>query len=555
MGTTKLYFSSKKELVERLLALQEVAVDLLKERDSQKLLQLVVDKGMKLLTSDGGAIYIADKKKEILVHRLEINKTNGRGFIRKNLELATSREPAAFTFNTKKSIRVEDVYKIDESKGYQFDKSADKQNNYRTKTLISYPLYSSHDELLGVIVLYNHKRFFDEKWPGDDKEALKKMPFYTEEDLDLLRSFASLASAALENAGLYKNIHNLLEGFVTASVKAIETRDLATSGHSERVAILTVDLAQKVSRSKDHTLNDVQFTDQQIREIRYASLLHDFGKIGVKENVLLKSEKLYPEQKLTIENRVNEFGSVGEINYLKGFISQMQQQGKAPTKQDIQALNKKIAIFRARVSKYWEKILKLNTTAILDEDNSELLNTLKDIQLPNLDNKMLPLLTGEEQEMLSIGRGSLSDDERNQINMHVTHTYYFLKQIPWTTDFPELTEIAYAHHEFLNGTGYPRKLKAEKIPIQSQIMTITDIFDALVAWDRPYKRAVPFDRALEILGFEVKAGKLHPEMVKIFTEGKVFDNPEFMKIMNASKQSTSAPKKSVEAQSRKKKAA
>lgn len=523
---------SKQQLVSRLEAMQEIAVDLLKEKQPRKLLDLIVKKAVTLLESDAGSLYLKGEG-DTLVYEVCHNQSLDYPFERKHIPLS-SQGIANYCFNSCQPLRIDDVYSLSENLPFSFDSDSDTLIGYRTKSVLAYPLYNSKQEVLGVIQIINRKKKCEQEWPIDNEKELAKMPGFTLEDENLLKSFASLASAALENAGLYKEINNLLEGFVKASVKAIESRDLTTSGHSERVAVLTCGLAENVSRSNVQELRSYHLTDTQLKELRYASLLHDFGKICIKEKVILKAEKLYPEMKKGIEARMKEFAHVGEINYLRGFIDNLVKENRAPTEMEVARVRKDISKYREEVESKWEEILFLNKTSILDEDNSALLKKLRSQSLPLLDGQKYPLLVEDEVDFLSIKRGSITDDERDEINMHVTHTYHFLKEIPWTGEFKDLVDIAYAHHEKLDGSGYPRGLKQEDIPFQSQIMTVSDIFDALVAWDRPYKKAIPFERALDILQIEAREKKLNPHFVDLFIESKVYEEPEFVELMQAS---------------------
>lgn len=520
-------------LVRRLTALQEISAELIKARDPHNLLNLVVERALDLLESDAGSLYLKGEGSE-LIFEVCLNRTVEIDFEKKSIPINYN-GIANYCFNTGLPLNIKDVYKIAPEMPYAFDRSYDQQMGYRTMSTLTFPLQNSQEEILGVIQIINRKLDPTRPWPSQDDEALSQMPAYATEDEQLLKSFASLASAAIENAGLYKSINNLLEGFVHASVQAIESRDLATSGHSERVAILTTTLAENVSNFDGPLLKQIKFTEQQLREIRYASLLHDFGKIGVKEEVLLKPEKLYQHQKISMEARLKEFAMAGEIKFLREYIHQCAHKKSVPTELEIKRIEREIKNFREKIEDHWKKILQLNTCTVLDKDNSDILNSIKDLHYHNHDGHSCPLIAPTELNFLSIKRGSLSESERNQINEHVTHTYHFLKQIPWTKEFPSLLEIAYTHHEKLDGTGYPRGIKSAQIPVQAKIMAICDIFDALVANDRPYKKAVPFEKALDILSFEAKEGKLDKNLLQVFIDSKVFHNADFLSIINGPK--------------------
>ncbi|MGC2743959.1 MAG: HD domain-containing phosphohydrolase, partial [Candidatus Angelobacter sp.] len=170
-----------------------------------------------------------------------------------------------------------------------------------------------------------------------------------------------------------------------------------------------------------------------------------------------------------------------------------------------------------------EAIVWANEPTVLPEGNFERLLDIANIHYEDMSGKKRPILTMEEVQMLSIRKGSLDEEERLQIESHVVHTVSFLQQIPWTSELRNVPEIARGHHEKLNGTGYPYKLSAPEIPVQTRMMTISDIFDALAAADRPYKKAVSVERALEILDLSVHDGELDPGLFEIFVSAKIFD--------------------------------
>jgi HD-GYP domain-containing protein (c-di-GMP phosphodiesterase class II) len=521
--------SSKRELIERLAALQQIAVDLLKERDPHNLLELIVSRAMKLLLGDSGSLYLTNRKGE-LVFEVALNES-----IDLNLESTVLDEGehgiAHYSFTHNKTLNIIDVYEIDESLPYHFNQKFDIQHNYRTKSMLCCSLTSSKGEVFGVIQIMNRKYGPYELWPLNSEKRLAEMPHFSNEDEELLESFASLASAAIENSRLNRDIQNLLDGFVRASVNAIESRDLATSGHSERVAILTNSLAVTLSKSQVLEAKNINFSSEQLKELKYASLLHDFGKIGVKESILLKAEKLYPEQKMAIEARLMEYGHVTEIRHLRGMLEKLAKEEKKISPLELAREYKIVKNLRSEIEQCWTEILEINKTSVITEDKSKKLEKICSHKFHLLDGKQHPVLNHEEKKYLSIKKGSLTDEERDAINTHVSMTFKFLEQIPWTNEYKNLTKIAYAHHEKLDGTGYPLGLKEKQIPVQSKIMAITDIFDALVAMDRPYKKAVPFEKALDILNAEAKDGKLDKFFLKVFIEAKIYLRKDFIEII------------------------
>jgi response regulator RpfG family c-di-GMP phosphodiesterase len=287
------------------------------------------------------------------------------------------------------------------------------------------------------------------------------------------------------------------------------------------VAQLTVGLAEKVDALASGPFREVSFTKDQLQEINYASLLHDFGKVGVREKVLIKGKKLYVGEMMVIRQRFAYIKRTMEAEHLRSKLDQLQR-GQATA----ELLGQMDAAYTERqqeIDLTLRTVLQANEPSILEEESFNALMDLPARTFRDMDGNPQPFLTTNEVAALSIRRGSLSDKERREIESHVTHTFKFLSQIPWTGEYKGVPNIAYAHHEKLDGTGYPRRLSAQDIPIQSRMMTISDIFDALVAWDRPYKKSVPASRALDILADECKHGKVDGELLQIFVDAKVYE--------------------------------
>ena len=349
------------------------------------------------------------------------------------------------------------------------------------------------------------------------------MVSFTSVDEDLASSLASQAAVAFENAKLLEDIRKLFDSFVRAAVTAIEQRDPTTSGHSERVAELTVGLAESLDGVATGPLAGVRLSRDQLRELRYAALLHDFGKVGVREKVLIKSKKLYYGQIRAVEQRFAFIGKSLEAEHLRRKL-ELATSGRPALDAEIAALDAEYAQQRAELERLLEAVLKANEPSVLERETLGAVLELAEAHVRRLARAgaALPHASTSSQA-LSIRKGSLSEEERLEIESHVSHTYEFLSQIPWTGEFSHIPEITWAHHEKLDGSGYPRGLKAPAIPLQSRMMTIADIYDALVAWDRPYKRAVSVERALAILADEAKTGKLDEYLLELFVSARVYE--------------------------------
>ena len=347
---------------------------------------------------------------------------------------------------------------------------------------------------------------------------------FDQSDLEVLTGVCAQAAIAVRNAQLYSEIEELFDSFIRASVQAIEARDPVTAGHSFRVAEYTERLAAAVDRSGESALRKIEFGADAMRELRYAALLHDFGKVGVREHVLTKPKKLYPHQLQMIKQRFNYARASFERRAYRKLI-QHHEQGSLSDKELVElrlATEEALVTERDRLDRYLQLVLKTNEPSVSRREVPTELSELLSYSFPGENGEEIAILEDFEFSDLAAAQGSLSPDERLQIESHVSHTYAFLSLIPWSGALKSVPEIAYAHHEKLNGSGYPRGLTSEEIPVQSKIMTIADIYDALTAGDRPYKRGLPEEEALDILHQEVSMGKIDKDLVGAFVQSKSY---------------------------------
>ena len=392
---------------------------------------------------------------------------------------------------------------------------------YKIKSYCAFPIHLPSGEVDGFIILIN-KRISEDNTLDTHLDIDNYVTKFSSHDLNLLESFTNQAGIALEHAKLINDLKKVFESFTAASIIAIESRDPTTKGHSERVATLTVGLAEAINKTATGVYSTLEFSKIQVEEIRYASLLHDFGKIGVREHILNKEKKLFPHELEKIHSRFSSIQDKLHINILESYINSLMIKKEPPRHKDIENYKKEIARVSNKLSKFLEVIVDVNEPSLLTEEFFEKISEIAATRII-VGEDAIPLLTPKEIEVLSITKGSLSQSERLEIESHVTHSYNFLIQIPWSNELRDIPEIVYGHHERLDGSGYPRSLKGKNIPVQAKMMAITDVFDALVAQDRPYKKAIPYDRALNILDSEVKHGKLDGDLFKIFVEAKVGD--------------------------------
>lgn len=490
----------------------EIAIALTEEKNFDKLLSLILEKSMDLTYADGGSLYLVFK--DGLHFKIAKNRSVQISFEETVLPISTG-SIAGFVALKGEPVNIRDAYQIDPSAPFRFNRNIDEKINYRTKSILTIPMKNHKGEIIGVLQLVN-KKMRNDLFLKEREDFEKEVISFSEEDENLMLALSSLAAVSIENNQLYQEIENLFEGFVKASVKAIEQRDPTTSGHSLRVSILTTGIAEAINNLRDGPFKGVFFDEISMKELKYAALLHDFGKVGVREEVLVKAKKLYPVELERIRWRIEYEKKNIKLRYL---MKKFQEKDESKHREIEEEEERKLK----ELEEIYNTILRANEPTVLPEGDFTFLQNLKNYYYESPDNKLEPLLLDKEIEILSIRKGSLSEEERLQIESHVTHTFNFLIQIPWTKDLRGIPEIAYAHHEKLNGRGYPRKLMESQIPLQAKIMAITDIFDALSAADRPYKKAVPVEKALNILEAEAKDGMLDRNLVEIFIREKIWE--------------------------------
>jgi hypothetical protein len=289
---------------------------------------------------------------------------------------------------------------------------------------------------------------------------------------------------------------------------------------------MTVGLAETVDRAAEGSYRLVRFTREELREIRYAGLLHDFGKVGVREQVLVKAKKLYPPDLALVRQRFAFIRRTAERDFERQRADYLERTGTHDYSAFLRTLRREHEARLAELDRFMRLVAESNEPTLLPEGNFADLLRYAERTYEDLEQRSQPYLTDDEVRFLTIRKGSLDEQERLEIESHVSHTYRFLLQIPWTKELQAVPQIAYGHHEKLDGGGYPRRIQGDQIPIQTRMMTIADIFDALTAADRPYKRAVPVARALDIIAEEVRAGMLDGELFRLFAEARVFERAD-----------------------------
>ncbi len=503
--------------------LADISISLSVEDDLMTLLRKILTEGQNIACCDAASLFLIrenDKKERELVFKLTQNDSMDFSFEESHFPLDSS-SIAGYVASTNSELNIPDAYQLSKSAPFQFNQNFDQQSGYRTKTILAIPLTNKQKSVIGVLEFINRKKARSLKITDDKSAAAYTLPFDTEINV-LLQALASQAGIAIENTILQNDIKALFEGFVNASVAAIEQRDPTTSGHSFRVADLCVELAESVTASSVNRLRNIRFSETEVRELKYAALLHDFGKVGVRESVLVKEKKLREGSLQNIHYRILLAQERLRTQALRKQLALYKKGGPDPRL--IQEIDSSVLQDIEKLNEFYTAIVAANEPTMLNEDNRIMLDRIHEYRFAGQDalEEELEILHSEELELLTISKGSLSPAERNEIESHVVHTQSFLNHIPWTRELQNIPMIAGAHHEKLDGSGYPYGMENAAIPLPSKIMTICDIYDALTASDRPYKPAMNSEQAIDILVKEARQGLLEEDLVDVFIDAKVF---------------------------------
>lgn len=511
-------------LREKLAAVTEIGIALSAERDLTSLLQTILTKARWLCRADAGSLYLVEgQNNDKLRFVLAQNDSLEVPFVEMVLDIS-SKTIVGYAAKTRQTVNLPDVYHIPHEAQFSYSTKFDESVGYRCKSMLVIPMIDHRDKVIGCLQLINRKPDRELCLTSPTEAEQKVLPF-PDPTVRLMESLASQSAVAIDKARLIDDLEATFEGLVRASVIAIESRDPTTSGHSERVATLSVELAKAVSDVGTGKFEGIEFGERQLKELRYASLLHDFGKVGVREKVLVKAKKMYPWDLETVKLRFACAMKEREAAALRDLVEKLSKAGGAldPTP-FLEGAEAAILNERERLEEMLELVLRDNEPKVLPDGHQEQLHHVAAERFLDAFGQSHSLLLDGEVDNLSIPRGSLNREERLEIESHVEHTFRFLSRIPWTEELRDLPKIAGAHHEKLDGSGYPHGLTDAEIPPQSKIMSVADIFDALTAWDRPYKKAVPLEKALAILRAEADANHIEHQMVDLFVERKIYDH-------------------------------
>ncbi len=503
-------------LQHQIARLNRLGIALSSEHNLHTILELIVKEARAFTNADGGSLYL--KYGEKLIFAVAQNETLEKrlGASRQAFEPfpipLTTTSMAGYVAVTGKLLNIPDIYCIAEDAEYKFNAEFDKRNNYRTKSMLTVPMRDNADEIIGVLQLINARN-----------EQGEPVPFHhTHEELVL--SLASQAAVAINNATLIQQIKDLFQALVQYSVEAIDRRSRITSGHSARVVWYSSLLAQAINRQTEGPFREVHFSEEELEELRVAGWLHDIGKIAVREAILEKENKLSRGEMEAIRERFAAIQFSIEKQCVEKKLALLSQ-GQQDTEVWQQLVREQNALIHS-LQEDLQFLEKVNSAEYLREEEIQRLNSIAAKTYRTPAGAERPYLTTQECHHLSIRHGNLTDEERQHMRSHVLHTRALLAKIPFPKHLKNVPLYAGAHHEMLDGNGYPEGLKGQQIPLQARILAVVDVFEALTALNRPYKKPVSLERALHILRMEAERGRLDKNLVELFIQERVYEeNP------------------------------
>ena len=555
------YYESKKredDFIIQLLDTKQDQEDLINigkslslEKDMDKLLRSILFLSKRITGADAGSIYLVEelenKEKQL---RFKYSHTFSKDIPLEEFVIPyDTKSMAGYVAVTGNVLNIPDVYELSENDPVSHNTSFDETHNYRTRSMLTVPMRNHIDEIIGVIQLLNSKEDTEGNKGVTGNEAFeiklitpedfqKKVVPFAERYEGLMEAVASQAAISIENNRMIKQIENQFEEFVKASVNAIESRDIATSGHSFRVAEICLALAQAINGETEGPFKDITFSDREMKELEFAALLHDFGKVYIDVAIFMKGKKLFPKDFENVILKFNYLYRLIEMGYITKELLLFQQHTDPEVEKKFHMLQEESEQRLETIKKLIKEIEVLNEPTVTDVEPDEVLQEISceigDIECCDIEGNAITVLTEDEKMNLEIRRGSLNPIERQEIESHVIQTYNFVSKIPWPPEFKNIPEIALKHHEKLDGSGYPYGLKEKDIPIQARMMAIADVYDALIATDRPYKKSIPLSKALDILREEAENNKLDKDLLHIFMKHKLYEriNKDSFRVKN-----------------------
>jgi len=510
------------DLLRRLEELNQIGIALSQERDINRLLERILIAAKDITHADGGTLYRMTEEKSL---KFEIIRNETLGIAMggtTGVEIpfypiylfdkdgkAVNTMVAAYAVHHDQSVNIADAY-TEEGFDFTGTKNFDKKTGYRSRSFLTMPMKNHEGQIIGVLQLINSK---------DPRSG--EVVAFSDTDQHLAESLASQAAIALTNRLLINHLENLFESFISLMNTAIDDKSPYTGGHCQRVPMLTMMLAEAVDNCKVGPLRDFTMTERDRYELKIAGLLHDCGKVTTPVHVVDKATKLQTifDRVALIDTRFEVVKRDAEIALLKARLEKL-----GPRHTDVVGDAQLVAGIREIESdRDFLRRVNIGSEAMKDEDVARVQAIARRYRWRNGDGERSDFLSEDEIRNLTIRSGTLTSDERQIINHHIEVTIQMLESLPWPRHLKNVPEYAGGHHERMDGKGYPRGLKREQMSVQARCMGIADIFEALTAKDRPYKKGKTLTESLTILGKFKLNGHIDPDLFDVFMWDKVYE--------------------------------
>jgi len=503
--------------LDQIRRLNQIGTALSAEKNLDRLLEMIVDEAREFTNADGGTLYImSDDDEELhfaIVQNTSLNiRMGGTGgkitwpsVKLKNLDGSPNHaNVSAYAAITGQVVNISDVY---HAEGFNFEgtRKFDAETGYRSKSMLVVPMCNHENDIIGVLQLLN----------AQIARTTEVISFSTENQ-KMTESLASQAAVAISNNRLIHDLEHLLESFIRTIATAIDEKSPYTGGHVRRVSELTMTIAEKINKSVDGPYAGVSFDEDELKELRISAWLHDVGKITTPEYIVDKGKKLE-----TIYNRMEALKERFEILRRDHAIEELKNGNRQRNRKSVEKTIDSAAKEEMDLDADYEFLTDINTgTKFMDE---KMLDRLKNIagRKWNLGGDLRNLLSDDEVCNLSIPLGTLTDKEKEIVKNHVTVTHKMLSQLPFSKKLKNVSYYASSHHERIDGAGYPFGLKGDEIPLQARIIALADIFDALTAKDRPYKKEKTLSEAVKIMGYMVKDNHIDRDLFELFIKERI----------------------------------
>ena len=510
-----------KHLLRRVERLNEIGIALSAEKDATRLLEMIVHGAKELTNADGGTLYTVTPDQQLKFDilatdslHLSMGGSKGKAITFSSIPLYSKQgEPitdmvVTSAVHERKVINIDDAYHPDYA-GYDFSgtRKFDEQTGYRTRSLLTIPMTNHEDEIIGVLQLINAKN------PKNDK-----IQSFPKTDQQLAESLASQAAVALTNQRLISDLETLFKSFVQLVATAIDEKSPYTGSHCRRIPVLTMMLAEAVHRNTDGMFADFKMTDADRFELETAAWLHDCGKVTSPEYVIDKSTKLE-----TIFDRIELVDTRFEVLIRDAEISFLKKLAKTETDHEREELQQEYQRVVKQLKDERRFLRRANIgSEYMSDDDSARVQEIANRVWCNPDQQQVPLLNAEEIYNLTILKGTLTPEERTIINNHMVATIKMLESLPFPKHLARVPEYAGGHHERMDGKGYPKGLTREEMSVPARIMAIADVFEALSASDRPYKKGKTLSECLKIMKKMALDNHLDADLFNEFVSNGVY---------------------------------